>query len=138
MAPKRGPKGPMTNDHKAALAQGRTEGRAVRDYLTALRASKPKRGRRRTPDSIRKRLAAIDKELASADALTELRLIQERRDLTSEMATMDRGVDLATVESAFVDVAASYSARHQISYTSWREVGVPAAVLRKAGISRSG
>ena len=81
MAAKRGPKGPMSDDHKAALAQGRSEGRAVREYLDALRANKPKRGRKRTPDSIKKRLAAIDEQLESADPLGELRLIQERRDL---------------------------------------------------------
>ena len=72
----------MSDDHKAALAQGRAEGRAVREYLDALRANKPKRGRKRTPDSIKKRLAAIDDQLESADPLGELRLIQERRDLT--------------------------------------------------------
>ena len=37
-------KSTMTDTHKAALAQGRLEGRAVRDYLDALRATKPKRG----------------------------------------------------------------------------------------------
>ena len=57
----------MSDDHKAALAQGRMEGRAVREYLDALRANKPKRGRKRTPDSIKKRLASIDGELKSAD-----------------------------------------------------------------------
>ena len=53
----------MSDEHKAALAQGRSEGKAVRDYLEALRANKPKRGRKRTADSIKKRLAAIDAEL---------------------------------------------------------------------------
>ena len=69
---KRGPKSPMTDEHKAALAKGRSEGRAVRDYLESLRANKPRRGRRRTKESIAKRLNAIDSELATADALTEL------------------------------------------------------------------
>ena len=45
----------------------------MRDYLDALRANKPKRGRKRTPDSIKKRLAAIDDELTDADPLNELR-----------------------------------------------------------------
>ena len=49
---KRGPKGPMTDEHKAALATGRNEGNAVRNYLEALRSNKPKRGRRRTRESI--------------------------------------------------------------------------------------
>lgn len=138
MAAKRGPKGPMSDDHKAALAQGRSEGRAVREYLHALRANKPKRGRKRTPDSIDRRLKAVDAELAEADPLGELRLIQERRDLIAERDRMGEGVDLGKVEQAFVEVAARYSARQGISYSSWREVGVPASVLRQAGIARSG
>jgi uncharacterized protein YicC (UPF0701 family) len=126
----------MTDDHKAALAQGRAEGRIVREYLDALRANKPKRGRKRTPDSISKRLAAIEEELADADALTELKLVQERRDLTAELAAMGQNVDVADVEEAFAKVAASYSRRQGISYSSWRDVGVPASVLRRAGIAR--
>ena len=45
----------MTDEHKAALERGRAEGRVVRDYLEALRNSKPKRGRKRTPESIKAR-----------------------------------------------------------------------------------
>ena len=40
------------------------------------------------------------------------------------------------LETAFVDVAKSYSERQGIGYQSWREVGVPAAVLSRAGITR--
>lgn len=126
----------MTKEHKAALAQGRTEGRSVRNYLDALRANKPKRGRKRTPDSIKKRLDAIDDELAAADALNELRLVQERRDLQRELEAMNSGVDLAALEQDFVDVARSYSERQGIDYASWREVGVSAAVLKRAGVPR--
>ena len=127
----------MSDEHKAALAQGRAEGRAVRDYLDALRANKPKRGRKRTPDSIKKRIAAIDEQLKSADPLTELRLIQERRDLASELETMSSRSTSRSVEDAFVKVAASYSKRQGISYAAWREVGVPAGRCSSApGISR--
>jgi len=127
----------MSDTHKAALAQGRAEGRAVREYLDALRANKPKRGRKRTPDSVTRRLEAIDTELESADALGELRLVQERRDLQLELEAMGDGVDMDALEQAFVSVADSYSNRQGISYASWREVGVPAAVLKRAGITRS-
>ena len=113
------------------------EGRAVREYLDALRANKPKRGRKRTPDSVTRRLEAIDTELESADALGELRLVQERRDLQLELEAMGDGVDMDALEQAFVSVADSYSNRQGISYASWREVGVPAAVLKRAGITRS-
>lgn len=134
---KRGPK-EMTPEHKAAMEQGRAEGRAVRDYLEALRSSKPKRGRKRTPDSIRKRLDQIEQELAQASAIAELQLVQERRDLTTELESMDSGVDLTELEQAFVGVAKSYAERKGISYGSWRDVGVPAAVLKRAGIARAG
>ena len=137
MATKRGRKGPMSAEHKAALARGRSEGKAVRDYLDALRANKPKRGRKRTPDSIKKRLSSIDSQLKDADPLSELRLVQERRDLEDELQSMESAVDLSAIESSFVKVAKSYSERQGISYAAWREVGVEASVLKKSGIGRS-
>jgi uncharacterized protein YicC (UPF0701 family) len=134
---KKGPKNPLTDEHKAAMAAGRTEGRAVREYLDALRSNKPKRGRKRTPDSITARLKKIDEEIAVADPLEELRLIQERRNLTEELETMSAGIDMTALEAEFVKVAKSYSQRQGISYATWREVGVEASVLKAAGISRA-
>jgi hypothetical protein len=134
---KRGPKGPMTDEHKAALAMGRNEGNAVRNYLEALRGNKPKRGRRRTRESIAARLSAIDAELETADPMNELRLRQERRDLQTEMSSLGTKVDISALENGFVSVGKSYSARQGISYATWREIGVDAAVLKRAGITRS-
>ena len=128
----------MTDTHKAALERGRAEGRVVRDYLEALRSNKPKRGRKRTPDSISKRLAKIEEELGSATAIDELQLLQERRDLQAEMGSMNGGVDVSELESAFVEVAKGYGDRKGISYVTWRDVGVSAATLRRAGIGRGG
>ena len=136
MANKRGPKTPMSDDHKAALAKGRAEGRIVRDYLEGLRATKPKRGRKRTPETIAKRLEQLETELASASPLDELLLVQERRDLRAELDAMSNTIDMAALESAFVGVAKSYSESKKISYQSWRDVGVEASVLKSAGISR--
>lgn len=132
---KRGPK-EMTAEHKAAMEQGRAEGRAVRDYLEALRSTKPKRGRKRTPDSIKERLDEIDRELSDASAIVELQLVQERRDLTAELESMGTDTDITELEEAFVQVAKSYADRKGISYGSWRDVGVPAATLKRAGITR--
>ena len=133
MVSKRTAKRTISDEQKSALAQGRAEGRVVRDYLDALRSNKPRRGRRRTPESIEKRLAGIEEQLASADGLTELRLVQERLDLTRELETLGQAVDTSTVEAAFVGVAKSYSDRQGISYSAWREVGVEASVLKRAG-----
>lgn len=137
MATKRGPKTPMTDGHKAALAKGRAEGRVVRDYLEALRATKPKRGRKRTPETIQMRLDTIDAELPVASAVDELLLSQERRDLESELAAMNDQIDITALEAAFIEVAGSYSESKKLSYAAWRDVGVQPAVLKQAGISRA-
>jgi hypothetical protein len=126
----------MTDQHKEALAVGRAEGRAVRDYLDALRSNKPKRGRKRTADSIKRRLDAIEGELAEADPVRELKLIQERMDLNEELATFGKVIDTSALEAAFIKVAKSYSERNNISYGAWRQVGVEPVVLRKADIHR--
>jgi hypothetical protein len=129
---------PMSDTHKAALAEGREQGRAVRRYLEALEANKPKRGRKRTPESMQKRLAAIEERLPTADPLTRLHLVQERMDLESELATGDNGVDLGELEEAFVASAEPYGRRKGITYSAWREAGVDPTVLRRAGIRRGG
>ena len=136
MAAKRGPKMPMTAEHKAALAKGRVEGRAVREYLEGLRATKPKRGRKRTAETVATRLETIDAELESASPIDELLLVQERRDLRSELESMSDIIDMKQLEAEFVALAKSYSQSKQISYQSWRDVGVEASVLKAAGISR--
>jgi hypothetical protein len=137
MPVKKAAKHSMSDDHKASLAQGRTEGRAVRNYLEALASHAPKRGRKRTVESVDRRLAVIENDLTSADPVTRLKLIQERRDLLAERDVLASPVDLAEFEDAFVEVAESYSTRQGITYQSWREIGVPAQVLARAGISRS-
>jgi len=127
----------MSDDHKAALAEGRDQGRAVRRYLEALEANKPKRGRRRSPESMKKRLAAVEDEIASADPLKRLHLVQERLDLQSALEANESTVDIDQLENEFVDAASTYSERKGISYSAWRELGVPGSVLERAGISRT-
>ncbi len=128
---------PMSEEHKAALAKGRAEGKAVRDYLEGLRATKPKRGRKRTSETVRSRLEAIELELPDADPMDELLLIQERRDLEAELESMSQTIDIQALEDRFVEVAKSYSQSKKISYASWRDVGVSAATLKRAGIGRA-
>jgi uncharacterized protein YicC (UPF0701 family) len=126
----------MTQEHKDALAQGRDQGRSVRRYLDALEAHRPKRGRKRTPESIQKRLDDIETRLEAADPLTRLQLRQERRDLQAELESKSNGVDLAQLEEDFVQAAKAYGERKGITYATWREQGVDPGVLRRAGIRR--
>jgi hypothetical protein len=57
-------------------------------------------------------------------------------DLEAEKDSMQTTVDLSGFEADFVKAAKGYSERKGISYTAWRELGVPAAVLKQAGIGR--
>lgn len=124
----------VTPEHKAAMIQGRTETRTVRQYLEALDGSRQTGGRRRSKETLEKKLAAVEGELASADAVSRLHLVQERIDLQKALEAAEQTVDLDELESEFVQIAASYSERKSISYQAWREVGVDARVLRAAGI----
>jgi hypothetical protein len=117
----------MSASHKAALAEGREQGRAVRRYLEALEAHKPKRGRKRTPEAVERRLNAIEDKLPSADPLTRLQLVQERMNLQRELAAGDNAVNLEQLEAGFIK---------GITYAAWREAGVDPSVLRSAGIRR--
>ena len=127
----------MTDAHKEALAKGRAEGRAVRRYLEALERNRPKRGRKRTEDSVRKQLTNIDEKLPSADPLQRLHLLQARRDLAATSGKPSGEVDdISTLEAEFVSAAKAYGERKGIHYTTWREIGVPAPVLEKAGVTR--
>lgn len=126
----------MSDEHKAALAEGREQGRAVRRYLEAIEAHKPRRGRKRSPDSMQKRLAAIEEELATADPLNRVHLSQERIDLQRQLSVGTEKVDLEGLEGDFVAAAGPYSERKGISYNAWRAVGVEARVLKAAGIGR--
>src|SRR4051794_29067096 len=131
-------KSPMSAEHKEALAVGREQGRAVRRYLEALEAHKPKRGRKRTSESMQKRLDTIEDKLQTADPLTRVQLIQERMDLQAELSTKQDAVDLKELEEAFVAAARPYGERKGISYAAWREAGGDAALLKKAGVRPAG
>ena len=98
---------------------------------------RPKRGRKRTAESIAKRLGTIESELATASSLQRLQLLQERRDLQAEQTQMaGNSTDIGALESEFAKVAKAYSDRKGIAYATWRDMGVPADVLKKAGVGR--
>lgn len=126
----------MTAEHKKALAEGRAEGRAVREYLEALEANRPRRGRKRTAETVKRQLATTEKELGSASGVDRLQLVQRRLDLTAELERMTNHLDVPALEREFVKVVKAYGDRKGISYSAWREVGVAPEVLRRAGVTR--
>lgn len=126
----------MSAEHKAALAQGRRESRAIKAYLEALRSRRP--GRPVTVESVKKRIESIDERLViEDDPLKQVELHQELLDAEATLKEVETKEDLAALEMAFIEAAKSYSERKGISYTAWRQVGVPARVLKAAGIPRT-
>ena len=113
----------MTDAEKAEVA-------GVREYLKALEQNAPRPGRKRTPESVDRQIAAIDAQIAEATVTKRLDLIQQRMDLEAEKLD-------AALEGNFVQHAASYSDRRNISYGAWREIGVSSATLKSAGIRRN-
>jgi hypothetical protein len=97
----------IADGHRASLTEGREQGREVRRYLEALDTHRPRRGRKRTVESISNRLDVIDEELRTAEPLSRLHLLQERMNLAGELDTRTTG-DLDELEAAFVAVANAY------------------------------
>lgn len=128
----------MSDEHKAANARARSENKAVGAYLEGLESNRPRPGRRRTAESMQKRIEAIGEALESATPIRRVQLVQERIDLERALSAPAEVADISELEDAFTEVAVSYSGRKGITYSAWREVGVPASVLKRAGISRGG
>ena len=117
----------------------KTEVAAVRDYLKALEQNAPRRGRRRTPESVKRQLAVLEGEMEGASVTKRLGLVQQRIDLETDLEALQQAgsVDLSALEAGFATHAAAYGGRRGISYAAWREVGVSSATLKSAGIRRS-
>ena len=112
--------------------------RIVRRYLSTLDALRPGRGPKRAADAIANRLLKIEELLISADPISRLHLTQERIDLDAEAIRLGNGneADLSELEADFIKVAKSYGERCGVTYSAWRQIGVDADVLEKAGIVR--
>ena len=125
----------MSDEHKAALARGRREAAAIKRYLNALEQRRP--GRPVTLDGLRAKLNQLTQRIEEeADPLKKVDLVQMRIDTEDRIEAFDE-VDLESLEDEFVEYARGYSERKGVGYSAWREVGVPAAVLKRAGIPRT-
>lgn len=125
----------MSAEHKAALAQGRREASAITKYLEALGRRSP--GRRVSPESLKKRVVDLNRKLAGeSNALRAVEIRQQIIDAEQALAEADAAASVDELEGGFVAHAASYSDRKGISYAAWRQAGVPAEVLKRAGVRR--
>jgi hypothetical protein len=127
----------VTDEHKAAMALGRDQGRVIGDYLRALETKHPGRGYRRSPEKLAARLAVIEEMIPSAESTKRLALLQERISLRSTLAEVQVSDDLSALEERFIATAKDFSERKGITYAAWRDFGVKPEVLKRAGITRS-
>ncbi|WP_419922764.1 hypothetical protein [Candidatus Poriferisodalis sp.] len=132
------PERTMSNEHKAAIAAGRIEAAAVRDYLEALESQRPKPGRRVSPETLAARRADIDAQITAGDLrpVKRLDLMQDRRNIDAQLADLAAEPDMKAVEAGFIAHAANYGNRKGIQYATWREFGVAVDMLARAGITR--
>jgi hypothetical protein len=130
----------LTPDEKQLMADGRARSRLVDKYLREIATGKyHKRGPRKAdPDAIQKELAEVDVELATAEGVNRLVLFEQRRQLEQALVGRGEAEAFEELEGKFLKVARKFSSERHISYESWRDMGVPARVLIKAGIYSPG
>lgn len=126
------------------MARGRRESSTISAYLEALEvqaASRPK-GRQRSPEAMRAKIEEINLALGdpATKPLLRLQLTQERLDLEHqlEQRSPTEELDMSKLTADFIEVARSYSTSKGIGFQAWRSCGVPAEVLKDAGITRAG
>lgn len=119
---------------KTAMQKGRAEASIVKQYLTALDRTK-RRGRQVSAEELQARIDALNVEITEAPAGQRVYLVQKRLDLEDRLdGSQGDDIDIEALEADFIRVAAEFGSRKGITRKAFREVGVPAAVLKDAGV----
>lgn len=130
-------RGELTQEHKEALAKGRRQARAVRAYLQSLETGQQS-GRSVDRQALAKRVEQVQAEIdQETSPVKRVELIQRRIDAERQLAQSEDQPDFEELERGFIEAAQEYSERRGITYSAWRELGVPASVLREAGVPRT-
>jgi hypothetical protein len=126
---------------KAHKTQSTDPEKAVKIYLRALKNSKRTGpGRPRTEAAIQSRIDKAKNTLKYAQennhVILELETTQKLLDAQADMRDFKRGVaqDPSNFEDEFVKALPAFNKDREITAAAWRKVGVPALVLKRAGI----
>ena len=117
----------MTEEDKAKVQAGMAEARAIRAYLAVVQ-SESFRSRGPRAKSVEQLQEAIAN---TVDPIERLKLRPKLRE------ALDIGMTEADLAKNFLEHVVSFSEKHGITYADWRDEGVPASVLKEAGISRA-
>jgi hypothetical protein len=128
----------LSASHKRALAEGRTLSATVDRYLAAVNTPK-RRGRKVSQATSTQRLSDAQTRLNSATGVEKVLAAQEVRDLKARLTQMNAGAgaDVKQLEAAFVKIAKTFGENRGIGYGAWRDAGVSAVVLKRAGVART-
>ena len=128
----------MSAAHKRALAEGRQSAAIVDRYLAALHVPKP-RGRKVSLATLQQRLATAEADIKKTMGTARLFAAQQARDLRARIDALGKtaAADIKKLEADFVRVAKRFSERRGIGYGAWRDAGVPAQTLQRAGVKRT-
>jgi hypothetical protein len=113
---------------REAATQGLREQRAIEAYLRFL-ADPPKSYRGLSVED-------IDAKIGAESSLARKAiLIAQRHQAATDIAAREHSrASREALEDGFVKHAGTFSTRHNITYSVWREMGVPPAALRRAGM----
>ena len=106
----------------------------IRRYLSLLDIHPSRRGRKRSVDGVRRRIAELRDGPPATDPILRLEQIQERLNLEEELERLSAAEDLRALEDDFVAVLGDYAKRRGITYAALKEIGVATVVLRRAGM----
>lgn len=123
-------------EHYEVLEDGAASESIVRRYLVALLTHEPRRQSNLTPASIGRKIADTESSLRGASTIQRLKLVQKRNELRGQLAALgEPDAVVAALEEDFVRVAKGYSEDKDVPYNTWRDAGVAATVLGRAGIT---
>ncbi|MGO9876941.1 MAG: hypothetical protein ACLPVY_24460, partial [Acidimicrobiia bacterium] len=128
----------LSASHQRARSEGRTMSATVDRYLAAVSTPK-RRGRKVSEAVLVERLDTARARAKTATGVERVLAAQEVRDLSDRISALvsASGTDLKESENAFVRIAKDFGERRGIGYGAWRDAGVPAAVLKRAGVART-
>lgn len=126
----------LSATHKKKLAEGRTLSATVTRYLEAINTPK-RRGRKVSTESLVARLSREQDSFKAATGVEKVLAAQGVRDAKARLAATPTVTNVAGLEKEFVKIAKQFSAARGITYGAWRDSGVSAVVLKRAGIART-
>jgi ribosomal protein S20 len=89
--------------------------------------------------TLEQRLVNARERSKTATGIDKVLAAQDIRDLEAKIAQLNTasGADLKSLEAAFVKIAKRFGENRGIGYGAWRDAGVSAQVLRRAGVART-